>query len=164
MRPYSSWGVLVPRTIEPLNLLVKTRLSAPSTEGLSGADIILAGNDGQHDVRGVLFPVMDGLPGEFQPIVPAQRRACIRVTIESGEIAAGYLNPQPVARLEKVAGCPEVDNEIIDPAWLHQRGFGPGCPEAPADDAVLDVVSIAVRTNIDQFCSKVGIGRAATSE
>ena len=39
MHPHSSWRVLVPRTIAPLNLLVKTRLLAPSTEGLSGADI-----------------------------------------------------------------------------------------------------------------------------
>ena len=124
----------------------------------------LTGNNGQHDVRGVLFHVMNSLPGGLQPVVLAERRARIRITIEAGEITAGYLDPYPVARFEKMAGCPEVDNECIDPTRLNHRRFGPGGPKAGANNAVLEVVGVAVGTNVDQFGGKVGIDRAAGGE
>ena len=124
----------------------------------------LTGNNGQHDVRSVPFPVVDSLPGDLHPVVLADRRPCILVTIEPGEIAAGYIDPHPVALLEKVAGCPEVDNECIDPTRLNQRRFGPGGPKAGANNAVLEVVGVAVGTNVDQFGGKVSIDRAAGGE
>ena len=107
---------------------------------------------------------MNSLSGNFQPVVLTYWRSCVLVTIEPGEIAAGYLDPEPVACLEKVAGCPEVDYEFVDPARLNQRRFGLGGPKARADNAVLEVVGIAVETNVDQFGGEVGIDRAARSE
>src|SRR5919197_3634947 len=93
---------------------------------------------------GVLRAVQDGLQGWFEFAVLGDPPPRVGVTVEAGEVAAGDLHPDPMPRLEDIAGGPQVDRVAIRPARLHQAGGGSGLSVAGADDAVGEVTGAAV--------------------
>ena len=84
--------------------------------------------------------------------------AGIGITVEAGEVAAGYLQPDLVPRLEHVAGGPQVNGIAIGPPRLHQRRAGHGLPIAGPNNAVGQVAGAAVLANVHQLGSEIGVG------
>src|SRR5215467_13647273 len=97
---------------------------------------------------GVLRAVQDGLQGWFEFGVLGNPSPRVGVPVEAGEVAAGDLHPDPMPRLEDIAGGPQVYRVTIGPARLHQAGGGSGVAVAGADDAVGEVVGTAVRAHV----------------
>ena len=59
--------------------------------------------DRQDHVRGAVAVHVHGVPGLYCPGVPTHGLPCVRVYVELGEVAAGDVQPDPVAGPEQIA-------------------------------------------------------------
>src|SRR5262245_24145140 len=104
------------------------------------------------------------LPGRL----PARGRglvfAGVQVAIEAREVAGGDLDPDAVAGQEHVAGGPEVDGEAGDLVRDERCGSLARVAVAGADDAVGQVLRVAVGPDVDQLCGEVSVRGAAGRE
>ena len=73
---------------------------------------------------GILRAVPDSLQRWCEFGVLGDPPPRVGVAIEAREVAAGDLQPDPVSRLEDVAGGPEINGVAIHAARLHQAGGG----------------------------------------
>ena len=113
---------------------------------------------------GVLGGVHNGLAGGCQAVIHAQRRAGVGIAVKAGEVAAGNIHPQAVAGGAKLAGRPQVNGIFIDLPRRDKGRLAGGSAVAGADDAILQVLGVAVGPYQDQFGGKVGVGSAAGGE
>ena len=75
-------------------------------------------NDGQDDVGRGLGIVVNRLACGAEFGVGTEPVSGIWITIEAGEVGAGYVHANPVALQENVAGGPQVDGELVNGAGL----------------------------------------------
>ena len=99
-------------------------------------------------MRWILLIVVDRLPGLLDLGAGAQGQARVLVAGVAGEVAAGDLQPQPVAGLEHHARLPEADRVPVDPARLDRRRVLQRLAERDAADAFADVDRPAVRMHV----------------
>ena len=91
-----------------------------------------------------MFAVMvDGLFGRQQFGVGAEGSSTVWIAVVPREIAAGNLDPEPVAAQEHVAGNPEVDLETLDLSGFEQGGLGAALATARAEDTVTQIDGLA---------------------
>ena len=119
----------------------------------------IAGDNGECDPGGKVWRVVDRLMG-YQAVLPgggSEGAAMVGIAIETGEVARGDLDPDPVARLKKIAGGPEIDLVFLDSARFEEVSLGGALAIASANDAVGQIAGIAIRMDIDQFGGEIGI-------
>ena len=81
-----------------------------------------AGYYRQDYMRRIFTAVVNGLPCSFQAIVLAQGSPGVGITVETREVAAGYFHSQAMARLQHMAGRPQVNVLLVDPAGVTKEG------------------------------------------
>ena len=87
----------------------------------------------------------------------AESLAGIEVTIEAREVARADFEPDAVTGQKDIAGCPKINREQIRLAGLHQLRCARGLPIARANDAIEEILRIAVGMHIHQLGGEVGI-------
>ena len=81
----------------------------------------------------------------------------VQISIETWEVAAADLQPQPVP-LEKDIGCrPQVDCELVYPAGVDEFRLLLGTPIPCADNSFRQVLRKSVRPDIHKLGCKVGV-------
>ena len=75
-------------------------------------------------MRRILDVVQNSLQHGLEVAVLGNPLPRVGVAIEAREVAAGDLYPDPVPRLEDIAGGPQIDRVAIHSARLHQAGDG----------------------------------------
>src|SRR5262249_32089200 len=74
----------------------------------------------QQHVRRPQTVVEDGVDSYDGGDLPRDRPTRVQVTIVAGEVAAGDVDPQSMAGLERLRRCPQIDLEAVDLARLYQ--------------------------------------------
>src|SRR5208283_3777753 len=115
-------------------------------------------DDGKDDSRGAARGVMDRLYGFRCLRHQVASEAGVRVPVELGEVAAGYLDPDAVVPAEDVAGGHEVYSELIDLARDEKSRRPHRLSEAGAYDSVAQVSCVAVGMDVDQLGGEIGVG------
>jgi hypothetical protein len=70
----------------------------------------------------MLLSVKNRLPGSAQFSLIGDRAAGVRITVETGEIAAGYFYAYAVSRQKGVARDSGVDHDPVYLAWSRRLG------------------------------------------
>src|SRR5262249_42262795 len=127
------------------------RASSPSST--SPAD------DRERDVRGPVGVVEETLGGgdEVARGCLGDRAAVVRVAVEPGGVGAGDPEGAAVAGEEAVAGCDEVDLDLVDTARLEQSLLVEAVAVAQAEDAVCEADRPPVGVDVDQSRREVGV-------
>ena len=66
----------------------------------------------------------------------SHRLAGVWIDIETREVAARYVNPNPVPYLEEITGRWKGDLNLIDLTWFHQFFFLPTVPVTGPDNGI----------------------------
>src|SRR4029453_13069271 len=98
-----------------------------------------ARNDGKHDVGRVLRVVVDDLIGLSHSGAGRRILAGVEISIETGKIAAGDLDPNSMARQKCITGCPQVDRVFVRLSCLYRARRSTRRPVTCPYDAVLNV-------------------------
>src|SRR5215831_11942669 len=93
-------------------------------------------DDRQRDHRRTILVVVDGLIGDLDLGVLAERMPRVRVAIPHRRTAARDLQPDLMPRLEEIARRPDFDRVLVDLAGRDQRRIALRFPIARALDAV----------------------------
>src|SRR5712692_1056800 len=110
----------------------------------------------------MLAVVQDPLVCYGQFGISAKVVAGVGVAIPTGEVATGHVQADAMPSLEDIAGGPQVDLILVGASRLDQR-WGFTVREvaiASADNAVGQVLRVAVWMYIYQACHEIGIGCA----
>ena len=86
----------------------------------------------------MLLVEIDRILSNFNPAVPVQRRAGIRIYIESRKVAAGDIQSDAVPLLEQQRGGIHFDREFVGASWFEQFRVAAVAVPAPYN-AVTDV-------------------------
>src|SRR4051812_12330653 len=78
------------------------------------------GHNRKQNARGTVVIMVNRVDRRDPAPVVIKGFACVRVDIETREIAAGNVDPDAVPLLEDVGGRIKLDREGIDRAWRHQ--------------------------------------------
>ncbi len=117
-----------------------------------------AGDDGQQDVRGAGAVVKNRLVGTAQLPLVRYGAAGVGVAVETREVAAGDFQADAVALLEFIAGHAGVNDDGVDVPGLREHRFFERLAVAEPQDSVGQVAGRAVRKDIDQLGSEIGVG------
>src|SRR5439155_12610203 len=94
------------------------------------------------------------------PLLPlAKRLPGVEVPVEAREVARADLKPDAVTWEENVTRRPQIDGEQIRFSRLHQLWRARRLPVAGPDNAIEEILGVAVRMHVHQFCREVGINR-----
>ena len=81
--------------------------------------------------------------------VGAERVTGVWIAVETWEIAAGNLEPDPVPLKKDIRGHPKIYFELFGLAWLKQPGLVAPLAITGPKNAVANVVGLPVRINVD---------------
>src|SRR3546814_14132691 len=88
--------------------------------------------------------------------------AGVGVAVEAGEVAAGYLQSDPVTGQEHVGGRRQVQGDLVDVTGLEERGIGAGVAIARTQAADSEVNGAAAWAGGDRIAWRVRVdGRQA---
>src|SRR6185437_15176330 len=100
---------------------------------------------------------LDGLPEVF---FIRHQTPGVWISIEAREIAAGNLEPDPMACTEDVTGNAGIDREPVHLTRFDQLRRFKRIAVADAQDTVRQVASLAVREDVNQFRREIRVGRS----
>ena len=105
----------------------------------------------------MLFIMVNGLRGLDEPCACAERLACVKISVESREIAAGDLDSDFVAGKENVSCHPHVYFVTINSAGLNEARSALRVTIPGAQDAVTEIEMAPVRMDIHMLRRPIGI-------
>src|SRR5947209_19889044 len=94
--------------------------------------------------------------------ISAELVSCVRIAVPAWEVATGNIQANAMPLLENVARCPQVYFVLVGFSWFDQRRLFSMSKVAVAstNDAVGQILSIAIRMNIHQASHEIGIRSA----
>src|SRR5437660_9716066 len=107
----------------------------------------------------MLCIVQNRLVGYHHFRISTEVVSCIRIAIPAWEVATGNIQANAMALLENVARCPQVYFVLVcfscfDQRWLLATSK---VAVAGANDAIGQILSVAIRMNINQASYKISI-------
>ena len=110
-------------------------------------------------MRGVFVIVVDGLCRLYPLSADAERFAGIEISVETGEIAAGDFDSDFVAGQKGIARYPEIDFVTVKLARLNQIRIVLRVAIAGAENAVAEIVGLAIGMDVHELGRPVGVFR-----
>ena len=110
---------------------------------------VIPGNDGQHEMRGMRRFMENGLVRREEIGINPELVTGVWIAVETWEIAAGNLEPDPVPLKKDIRGHPKIYFELFGLAWLKQPGLVAPLAITGPKNAVANVVGLPVRINVD---------------
>src|SRR5258707_6379326 len=121
-------------------------------------------NDREHQGRGVVFVVIDGVGGGQHFCGGCLVFAGVEVAVEARKIAAGNFHAQAVAGEKDVAGGPEVYCDVVYFARLSQLRPLDRIAIAQAENAFGQVLRESVGPEIHKLRGEIGVFRGSAGE
>ena len=101
--------------------------------------------------------MMDGVRRQHALALIKVIPASIQISFESWKITTGDFDTDAVSRCESVAGYHGTDVHFIHITRLHKDGILPAISPTHALYGLVEVVSRAVRVNIEQLDSQISV-------
>ena len=106
---------------------------------------------------------VDRVVGSHHATVHPNGFTGIGVTVKSGEVAAGYIDPDAMPLFEDVRRGKRFDHKLVNLSCLHQLGLLGRIPKTSSDDTICYVhlkargKVLTGRININELGGKIGI-------
>lgn len=118
---------------------------------------LLSGHHRQYQSRWMLSIVINRIGRRDEMLCSRGLFPGIQVAIKAWEIAAGDFQAKHVSLLKDIAGCPEIEIEFVNLAWVEQGRFLVGVAVTRADDSFGQVLRETVGPDVYQLSGEVRV-------